>query len=183
MKTIVIFSLYFILGIFSIFAQEAGKYRAGVEIGYPFPPDKSYEGVLVAIELKYNLLNNMNVGLKAENAYYAECMCNYGNISSFATTYDYYFHSTGSRSSFFIGAGLGYYFCTARDFHFIEDGYFVSRYNNPTCFIRAGFEIRRFRMSLAYNLIRKPSEINPTNWNRDYVSLSMGFYFGGGKWK
>ena len=179
MRTKIIFTLCIIIGTFPVFAQESSKLRTGVDIGYAFPPN----GIVGAIELKYNLHHNMNVGFKAENTFYRECDCNSGKILSFSTTYDYYFHSTGRRSSPFIGAGLGYYFCKAWDNHFIEEEFNYSVYNNPTCFIRAGFEIRKFRMSLAYNLIRKPSEINPSNRNRDYISINIGFYLGGRKWK
>ena len=125
----------------------------------------------------------MNVGLKAENISYNECKCNHGNILSFATSYNYYFHSTGKCSSSFIGAGLGYYFCETRDNHFIEREYYYSKYNNPVFCICSGFEIKKVRMSLVYNFIRKPNEMNPSDRNRDYVSLTIGFFIGGGKWK
>ena len=181
MRTIVISILFFVLGTSSVFAQEAKKIRTGLDIG-GLQTHQDF-GILSALELKYNLQNNMNIGLKVEYTYYTECMCNWGNIFSFATTYDYFFHSSGRHSSPFIGAGLGYYFCKAHDHHFFYVENYVSKYNNPTCFIRAGFEIRKFRMTLSYNLIRKPSEMNPSDRNRDYISLTVGVYFGGGKWK
>jgi len=113
MKTIVIFSLCIVFGLSSLFAQEAGKIRAGAEIGCLFPHESGF-GFLGAVELKYNLQNNMNVGIKPEVTNFWKHKDYRGNIYSFSITYDYYFHSTGKRTSPFVGAGLGYYFCDAR---------------------------------------------------------------------
>ena len=176
MRTIVISILFFVLGFSSVFAQEDGKFRAGADIGCLFPHEGAF-GLLGAIELKYNLKKNMDVGLKPEFASYIKDKNSHGRLFSFSISYDYYFHTTGKRSSPLVGVGLGYYFCEVSDVNIL------SNFNNPTCFIRAGYEIGKFRMSLAYNLIRKPSEMNPNDRNRDYISLTVGVYFGGGKWK
>jgi hypothetical protein len=47
------------------FAQESGKFRAGLETGCLYPHKGAF-GLLGAAELKYNLQNNMNIGLKTE---------------------------------------------------------------------------------------------------------------------
>jgi len=160
------------------FAQEAGKLRAGVEIGYLYSRSQDVGSLLGAAELKYNFHRNMNVGLKVEGSDLTGCGCHGTKIVLCSATYDYYFHSTGKKSSPFIGAGLGYYF---GETYALDEQ--TNYYNNPTCFIRAGYEIRKFRVSLAYNLLRIPKDKNPYNANNDYVALNIGFYLGGGKWK
>ena len=159
------------------FAQETGKLRTGVEIGYLYSQSSTIGSLLGAAELKYNFQNNMNIGLKVEGADLTGCGCHGNKITLFSTTYDYYFHYTGKQSSRFIGTGLGYYFGKKYD---LEEQ--TKYYNNPTCFIRFGYEIRKFRMSLAYNLLIIPKDIDPYQ-NNNYIALNIGFYLGGGKWK
>ena len=166
------------------FAQEAGKLRMGLEGGILFPLEES-DGVFLkkAMELKYNLQNNMNIGIKAESTSFWKTKSYIANLLSFFATYDYYFHSEGNLFSPFIGAGLGYYFCKADDYYYYPHDYLKRKTNNPTFFIRTGFEYWKLRTSLAYNLVRNPNEISPEGKNNDYVSLTIGFYIGGGKWK
>ena len=175
-----------------ISAQEARKFRVGIDVGYLNPHKANGHGFagfqfvkaidLKAIELKYNLQNNKNIGLKAEDASICKHDSYQSDLRSFSITYDYYFHNTDKRYSSFIGAGLGYYFCEAYDYTVVHQKEIYSKYNNPICFIRVGFEFWKIRTSLTYNLIRKPSEINISNRNSDYISFTVGFYIGGGKW-
>ena len=159
------------------FSQEAGKLRTGIEIGYLYSHSHDVGSLLWAAELKYNFQNNMNVGLKVEGSDLTGCGCHGNKIVLFSTTYDYYFHSAGKQSSRFIGTGLGYYF--GENYGTDEQSKY---YSNPTCFIRVGYEIRKFRISLAYNLLLIPREIS-TYGNNNYIALNVGFYLGGGKWK
>ena len=160
------------------FAQEAGKLRAGVEAGYLYSRSQDIGSFsLGTAELKYNFQDNMNVGFRAEGAELTGCGCHGDKIVSFSATYDYYFHSTGKRSSRFIGAGLGYYF--GENYRLGEQ---TRYYNNPTCFVRVGYEIWKFRTSLSYNLLVIPKDVNPYA-NNSYFALNVGFYLGGGKWK
>ena len=183
MRTIVILSFCFAMGSSSVFAQEAGKLRAGLEIGCLLPLEGG-GGVLGAIELKYNLQNNMNVGLKTEVAGFLKHESYDAVTSFFSATYDYYFYSTCNRISYFVGVGLGYYYCKAWDMYYRNYNLDLnSKFNNPAFFIRSGFELGKFRTSLTYNLIRKPSEISPHSRKNDYLALNIGFYLGGGKWK
>ena len=179
MRTIVIISLFIVLCFFPVFAQEAGKLRAGLEIGYLYPHKGGF-GSLRTMELKYNFKKNMNIGLKAETTNFRKHKNYDADLLSFSITYDYYFHSNGRRFSPFIGAGIGYFFCKSYDEEFIN---FPWKFNNPTCFIRAGIEFWKFRVLFNYNLVRKPTDTYQINMNIDYVSLNFGFYIGGGKWK
>jgi len=156
------------------FAQEIGKFRGGLEVG--FIPYEGF-GLSAAMELKYNVQNNMNVGFKTTVASVIECKCYSAELLSFSFTYDYYFHYKNSLFSPFVGAGLGYYFRSANENH-TETRF---NYNNPTCFARVGLEVWKIRIAVDYNLVRKPKHLS--NRNADYMSISLGFYIGGGKWK
>jgi len=180
-RYILIISIGFLCANFS-FAQEAGTWRAGADIGM-LRVKNSYNqpfgfGFLGATELKYNLRNNMNIGLRAEAAGFQNNVSDGGTIFSFSATYDYYFLA-GKQFSPFAGAGLGYYF--------INHQYFGKEFknNNPTCLARIGFEFRRFRTSLTYNFwIRSWDPLYPTfYYDRSYLSLTIGYYIGGGKRK
>ena len=159
------------------FAQEIGKLRGGLETGFSiyemFMPIPN----VLAMELKYNFQKNMNVGFKTEATVFRTCVCYDLELLSISATYDYYFHYTNTIFSPFVGAGLGYYFCRSHENH--TETHF--KYNNPTCFVRTGFEIWKIRTSFAYNLVRKPQKYNDKNI--DYMSLTIGFYIGGGKWE
>jgi len=183
MRPKIIFSFCFVLGFFPALAQEAGKLRVGVETGCLFPRALSKKllfagfGFCGTAEMKYNLADNMNVGLKAETAQLIKSSCCGVDLLSFFATYDYYFHHAGKRHSYFIGAGLGYLFIEAWESY-------KSKYSSPAFFIRSGFEFGKCRISLAYHINRNPradkySEIR----KNDYLSLTVGFYLGGGKWK
>jgi hypothetical protein len=63
-KNIFTICLFIICTNFS-FAQETGKWRGGFESGCLFPIEGAF-GILGLVELKYNLHDNMNVGLKTE---------------------------------------------------------------------------------------------------------------------
>ena len=166
----------------SSFAQEAGKWRIGADIGMLRLNNSSNEpfglGFLGAAELKYNLQNNMNIGLRAEAIVFQNNMSDAGSLVSFSATYDYYFLA-GKQFSPFIGAGLGYYFINHR--------YFSKEFknDNPTCLARIGFEFGRFRTALTYNFrIRSWDPLYPTfYYDRSYLSLTIGYYFGGDRRK
>jgi len=174
-----------ILGVNLSFAQETGKWRGGLEGGFLYPVEGSI-GILGAAEVKYNIQKNMNVGLKTEVTSYMLNKSQSGKLLSFSFTYDYYLHYANRKFSPFVGGGLGYFFCKINDFVYVDDSheYEVDRkINNPTVFIRTGFEVWKFRTTLACNLARKPSEKHIEMRINDYISLSIGFYLGGGKWK
>ena len=163
------------------FSQEAGKYRVGLETGFFIPHDGGW-GFPISLEGKYNIEDNMNIGIRGEYGEFIKNKSYSAKVISFTGTYDYYYSNKNKLFSPFVGAGIGYYFCDAYDYS-QEPGNEQSKYSNPTAFIRTGFEIGKFRTFLSYNLIRKHNEANYFNRNSDYISLNIGFYIGGGKWK
>lgn len=165
-----------------LLGQEAGKIRVGLETGLAVPHD-GFFGIVLAMEGKYNISNNMNAGVRVEVSSLWKGKSQYADINSFTVTYDYYYGKKNKIFSPFVGGGLGYYICSAApDYDFDPESKYEG-YDNPTAFVRTGFEVGKFRTYLSYNLIRNHNAGNPYNRNYDYISLNIGFYLGGGKWK
>ena len=182
------------------YAQEQGKFRVGLDFGYV--PAGGGGGGLFSIEPKYNITDNMNVGLRLGGAAVVrdlasdldneEYSAKVAGIGSLVGTYDYYFHKSGSGSSFapFIGAGLGYYSLANVE---VDDSSLDSEELNPSVsgvfggLIRGGFEWGGFRMGLEYNFLpssdlETPSGVKVGTAENSYVGISIGFFVGGGKW-
>ncbi|MCK0160857.1 outer membrane beta-barrel protein [Allomuricauda sp. F6463D] len=168
-------------------AQEEGKFRFGLDLGYTMPSGGG--GVLIAIEPKYNIADNMNIGLRLESAAMAknvgETEADLTASMSYIGTFDYYFNSGSSSFAPFLGGGVGYStlgnLSTSVDTELVDaefevDGKFGG-------LIRTGFEAGKFRLAATYNLIGKTELFEGAEIKNSYFSISLGFYFGGGKWK
>jgi len=175
-------------------AQEEGKFRVGLEAGYTMPSGGG--GVLFAVEPKYNIADNMNIGIRFESAAMAKNV-NVGSNSaeasltasiSYSGTFDYYFNSGSSSFAPFFGAGAGYSSLGSVGFDVTDvegiegdaglevDGKFGG-------LLRAGFEASKFRLAATYNLIGKTELAEGLEVKNSYLGISLGFYLGGGKWK
>lgn len=171
-------------------AQEQGKFRVGLEVGYTVPDGGG--GIFLAIEPKYNIADNMNVGLRFESAAMAK---NFGSFEtslsssvSYSGTFDYYLSLGSSSVAPFIGAGVGCHQPGTIGFDndsydeelleadILVDGKFGS-------LIRAGFEAGKFRLAATYNLVGKSELLEAVEVKNSYLGISLGFYLGGGKWK
>jgi outer membrane protein W len=181
------------------YSQKKGAFRVGLDVGYV--PASGGGGGLLSIEPKYNIKDNMNVGLRLGGAAVVRDLeSNIGNsysakvagIGSYVGTFDYYFHKSGSGSSFapYVGAGLGYYSLANVE---VDDSEVDSNELNPSVsgvfggLIRGGFEWTGFRMGLEYNFLPS-SNLEDFNGNKigtaknAYFGISIGFFVGGGKW-
>jgi outer membrane protein X len=182
------------------YSQEAGKFRVGLDFGYV--PAGGGGGGLVSLEPKFNIKDNMNVGLRLGGAAVVrdlvinsndEFTAKVAGISSFVGTYDYYFHKSGSSFAPYIGGGVGYYSLAnvELDDTAINEG--SSTELNPAVsgvfggLVRGGFEWAGFRMGLEYNFLPE-SDIEDVNGTKvgtaknAYVGIHIGFFVGGGKW-
>ena len=170
-------------------AQEKGKFRVGLDLGYAIPSGGG--GILFAIEPKYNIADNMNVGLRIEGAAMAKEFtgdgekfnAKIGTSSSYVATYDYYF--PGSSFVPYVGAGAGIY--SLSNVSFDIEGVESADLDSKSKFgglLRAGFELGKFRMGVEYNIVPKSTiqDSNVTAKN-SYLGIHLGFYLGGGKWK
>ncbi|RDI58188.1 porin family protein [Flavobacterium glaciei] len=194
----IILSVLITLSCIGGYAQKEGGFRVGLDLG--IVPANSGGGVLLSLEPKYNIKDNMNVGLRIGVAAIVRDINDSGaNTSakvaangSYVATYDYYFNASGKSFVPYVGAGAGYY--TIANVEFNDSS--TSNNNDVNVeatgkfggLLRGGFEWGKFRMGLEYNLVPE-STLQDTNGNNQgsvansYVGIHLGFYVGGGKWR
>ncbi|MNQ79575.1 hypothetical protein D3C85_945230 [compost metagenome] len=179
------------------YSQEKGGFRVGLDFG--FVPTGGGGGGMLSIEPKYNIEDNMNVGLRIGGAGIArDIESNAGGSttaeisanSSFIGTYDYYLDS-GNSFVPYIGAGLGYY--SIANVEFDDSDMESDVVLNPEAsgemggLVRLGFEWGKFRMGVEYNFI-PDSTLQNNNGDsigtvsNSYAGIHLGFFLGGGKW-
>jgi outer membrane protein W len=193
MKKIIL--LVFITLVFANgYSQKKGGFRVGLDFG--FVPSDGGGGAMFSLEPKYNIQDNMNIGLRIGVAAIIRDLNTDGSSSSakvsangsYVGTYDYYFHKSGSSFAPYIGAGVGYYSLANVEF---DDA--ATETINPEvtgemgALLRGGFEWGKFRMGVEYNLV-PDSDLENSNGEKvgtasnAYVGIHLGFYLGGGKW-
>ena len=179
------------------YSQKKGGFRVGFDFG--FVPTSGGGGGMFSIEPKYNIKNNMNIGLRIGGAGIARDITSSTSSAttsakiaangSFVGTYDYYFASSGKSFVPYIGAGVGYYSLANVE---INDSTNSSSINPDVTstmggLVRAGFEWGKFRMGVEYNYM-PDSDLQDTNGatigtiSNSYLGIHLGFFLGGGKW-
>jgi outer membrane protein X len=177
-------------------AQKEGGFRVGLDLGYTVPSNGG-GGVLLSIEPKYNIKDNMNIGLRIGSAAMVRDINTDNNNTtakisangSYVGTYDYYFNGSGSTFVPYIGGGAGYYTIANVEFD-DNNGGTPDNLDASGKFgglVRGGFEWGKFRMGLEYNLVPKSNlqDLNGANVGKvsnSYLGIHLGFYVGGGKW-
>lgn len=180
-------------------AQEEGNFRFDIRLGFAAAPGGDSGGLLFYLEPKWTLNDRMNVGIRVGGAAIVKELeedefggfedPELGVSGSYIGTFDYYFHKSGSSFAPFIGAGLGYHALANVDtdtpngdnVELQTDGKFGG-------LVRAGFDWYKFRLGFEYNII-PTSDLRDLSNNvvgtakNSYYGVSLGFYFGGGKWK
>ncbi|TFV93106.1 hypothetical protein E4S40_12630 [Algoriphagus kandeliae] len=195
-------TLIILLGIGAAsYAQQAGKFRMGLELGPAMPKDGGI-GALVNLEPKINVADNMNVGIRfgvaglAKDVTYYDITEDYegevsGNVS-ITGTFDYYFNNGGSNFAPYIGAGFGYYGLSsveidASNIDDVDVGNLEANFKWAPM-VRAGIELGKFRMGAEYNFIPN-SNLQDTSGTvigeaiNQYFGFTLGFYVGGGRWR
>lgn len=179
------------------YSQKKGGFRVGLDGG--FVPAAGGAGGMLSLEPKFNIKDNMNVGLRIGLVGMARDVQDDGitpsaEISannSYVGTYDFYFHKAGKSFVPYIGAGFGYY--SVANFKVDDTNTDVPDEFSPAVsgmiggLIRGGFEWGKFRMGLEYNIV---PDSDLENLNGDiigtasnaYVGIHLGFFLGGGKW-
>lgn len=174
-------------------AQRENGFRVGFDLGVI--PASGGVGVSFDVEPKFNIKDNMNVGIRIGGAGIARDIEEIGNttfvtataIVSYLGTFDYYFPS-GKSFVPFVGGGVG--FADALSVRTNEDDN-VDNLDPETGFagvIRGGFEWGKLRMNLEYNLMPKTPLYDSFGFtsgdiSNSYFAVNLGFYIGGGKWK
>lgn len=181
----------------STFAQEQGKVRVGLDLGYAIPTAGG-GGFAIYLEPMYNIKDNMSVGLRIGSALMVkEIESNNGDViegeiganGSYMATFDYHFNNSGKSFVPFVGGGLGYVSIANIGFSDnIEGGNDqIEPDGKLGGMLRGGFEWGKFRMGIDCNLIPK-SDLKNIDGNEigtsknSYVGINLGFFVGGGKW-
>ncbi|MGY6743939.1 MAG: hypothetical protein ACXIUQ_14465 [Cecembia sp.] len=183
-----------------LYAQEEGKFRVGLDLGYTVPSSGG-GGLLFYLEPKYNIKDNMNIGFRLGGAGMVRDLVYFNNVdevsatlsfnATYMLTFDYYFKSEGSNFAPFVGAGIGWvgFASIAVDSTVDPDDYgTISANSSLAPAVRAGFEAGKFRLSLDYNIIPKSDLVNLQGnvigeSSNNYLGIALGFYVGGGKWR
>ena len=179
------------------YSQKEGGFRVGLDLGYTIPSNGG-GGVLFSIEPKYNIKDNMNVGLRIGAAAMVRDIKTDENENtsakisangSYVGTYDYYFNASGKSFVAYLGAGAGYYSIANVEINDGNNNEDVALDANGKMggLLRGGFEWGKFRMGLEYNLVPKSTlqDINGANKgtiSNSYLGIHLGFFVGGGKW-
>ena len=179
----------------SSYAQKEGGFRVGLDLGVV--PTNGGGGALFSLEPKYNIKDNMNVGLRIGIAAIVRDINDSGTTTSakvaangsYVATYDYYFNGAGKSFVPYIGAGAGYYSIANVELDDTNNSNDVNvdATGKMGGLVRGGFEWGKFRMGLEYNLVPE-STLQDNNGNNQgtvansYVGIHLGFYVGGGKW-
>jgi outer membrane protein W len=192
-------SLFIATFVFVLNAQEKGKIRVGLDAGLGIP--KLGVGFDCDLDIRYNIMDNLNVGVKfgvaalakdiiianPENSTFTSC-----GLTSSLITSDYYFNKQDKSFAPFLGGGFGSYFiANLRATNSIPSSsipWGISVENKFGGLLRGGFEVSHFRMALEYYLIPQSSLVDLSNsiigtTSNSYLNLTIGFYLGGGKWK
>ena len=183
--------LLFTIGLFaaSTAVQAQSKMykpvKVDLAVGYGFGNAK---GVVISLEPKYNIQDQLAIGLRMEGAVLAGLEAEDANgmpteisisaIGSYLVTGEYYFSNNSFRPLAGLGTGIysmGSITASTSD-DSIDEGA-VDIGNRFGIAPRVGFEVGHFRMGLEYNLITG----QPEGFNRNYFSTKIGFFFGGGK--
>lgn len=177
------------------YSQKESGFRVGFDFG--FVPSNGGAGLLFSIEPKYNIKDNMNVGLRIGAAAIVRDVYDSGSSTSakisvngsYVATYDYYFNKSEKSFVPYFGAGLGYYSIANVEFDTANsaDNTAIAATGKMGGLVRGGFEWGKFRMGLEYNIVPESTlqDINGNNKgtiSNSYLGVHLGFYIGGGKW-
>lgn len=180
--------LLVLLATLGLRAQESGKFRTDIELGYA--AQSGANGYFVAIEPKFNIADDMNIGLRIASTYFNTTITDpiyfeqtdldAGSLA-IGGTFDYYFDDlTGSSFTPFAGAGVQY--------AMLSNDYVTDGEGKIGGFVRLGFEWGKLRVGAEYNLIPSSAFVDTYgssyayNTSNSYIGITVGIFIGGGKW-
>lgn len=159
-------------------------FKVQADIGFARPVGNGNKaGVLLALEPKLNITDQICVGLRTEATAMARGYIDANNTEvsgeaglglAILPTIDYYFNNKNVRP--FIGAGGGIYNLVSVEATSGSNGSIqipaVTKFGGM---LRAGLEIWHFRAGFHYNFISKSGKVN-----NSYYGVTLGIVFGGG---
>ena len=161
MKKILLISIVIIT--FNLNAQVQNKFRVGLDVGY-ISAEKTDFGLSFALEPKFNIKKNMNIGLRLASVAAFRNAATFNNVtsaflygnSSILGTFDYYFVKPNASFVPFIGGGIGLAVFENKFVTDVRDRE-QSKLNNTSSglglLVRGGFEYNKFRFGIDYNYV------------------------------
>lgn len=157
------------------------KFKVDVSLGYATPVQSTgvgkKGGLLIAIEPKYNVMDQLAVGFRMEGA--AMVRLNEegeeGNAKinySFLATGDYYFSNNKFRPFGGLGAGIYTFGSTNLDENTDGENIKIPTTSKFGVLARAGFEYGHLRVGVEYNIL--PDKVG-------YFGFKIGAVIGGGR--
>lgn len=182
-----VFSIVLLSATVFTYAQKTNgfkPFKVDLASGYALPSGSgSKAGVILAVEPKYSVNDQITLGLRFEGALTARAAISAdgetmsGDVkasASYLATADYFF--TANKFRPFAGAGAGLYRLAAVE---VESEEGTVEADSKFGFApRAGFEYGHFRMAVEYNVAGKTGSIN-----NNYIGFKLGFFIGGGRIK
>ena len=195
--TMLLIAIFLLCATVRVNAQyEFKPFRVDLGLGIAIPTAKSVGvGIPLILEPKYALpsLPQLSVGLKleldnilraAQNKSETKIAGQWQVIVSYLATGDY--HLTQNTFRPFVGAGFGIYkigalsvTASTEDPNRTTGEFRGDAVTNFGALIRCGFDVSHFRLALSYNIAGKDG----IEFKSNFVSLTIGAYFGGGKKK
>jgi hypothetical protein len=187
--------------------QLQAKWRYGIEGGLAFASTSEIGGYEANCEIRYVLMDNLNIGARIGYCNLIKDRATRGDGSNYYFTSselisglihaDHYFNEYPNKFAPFIGIGLGMYDVSTIAIKtgdpVLSTRTFAMEYKFGAL-IRAGFEYRRFRYSMEFNLVpathlydqyqnTPPYYIdNATPKSNSYLTLKIGYFFGSRAW-
>jgi len=183
-----------------LYAQEKGLVRFGANLDLAIP--NAGFGFGGNLELRYNILDNLNAGLKIGSHYGVHDVVKNQSeltgtltasiINSYLITSDYYFNNGKSVFAPYVGGGFGLFNISNLKLALTDE----PNYSNLVNFdrdtklgglLRCGVEISKIRLGLEYYLIPQSNLYDITytkvgDTRNSFFNISIGIYIGGGKW-
>lgn len=191
-----LFTVLFMAMAVSATAQEFKPFKVNVSIGFAKPLASGVSGgVLFAVEPKYGLSDNFDIGLRLESAVVARGVVSSGNtvtgdvgaFGSYLLTGNYLFGSSNVRP--FLGLGAGLFAVADGGTVTIIEGQQPQQVTltGQTKFggmVRAGVKAGHFVLGVEYNAVPTTSNriANTTIDSKNaYLGVKVGFDIGGGR--
>lgn len=179
----------------SLTAQDYKPFKVDLAVGYAIPGGKGAKGgVLFAVEPKYAVMDQLNLGLRMEAAVVARGYAG-TNIEedmevdvkasgSYLLTGDYFFTSNRSFRPF-GGIGAGIYTIAGASISADDETAAVGSDSKFGGLVRTGFEAGHFRLGIEYNLVPKTKlttdGAGSIESKNGYIGIKVGATIGGGR--
>jgi hypothetical protein len=198
MKKVLAFGVAVLVAV-SAQAQEFKPFKVNVSLGYALPSGGG--GLLFAVEPKYGINDQIDVGLRIEGAGMARAVVVNGNdfagdvsfAGSYLLTGNYMLSTNNFRP--FVGAGVGLFGIASTSAISINGQTLNGDITAGNVFggmVRAGFKTGHFVLGLEYNLI-PASDVRlldssgqvqvgqAAQSKNSYLGIKLGFDIGGGR--